>query len=62
VSEEIGSGGIACGSRTGSGGAGGRAPFAELPAGGGVVGRATGGFFFAQPPAIDSAITRITNA
>jgi hypothetical protein len=61
-SEAIGSAGTGSGSRTGSGGDGGRVPaVVELAAGGGVVGRATGGFFLAHPLAPTNAIAAITN-
>ena len=57
-----GSGGTGVVSGTGSGGAGGRrAPVASPPAGGGGIGRATGGFFLAHAPTPSaSAITAIT--
>src|SRR5262249_29617015 len=55
VSEAIGSAGTGTGSRTGSGGPGGRDPLVEPVGGGGLVGRATGGFFFPHAPEIISA-------
>ncbi len=61
-SEAIGSAGIGSGSRTGSGGVGGRfPPVGEPTADGGVVGFATGAFFLAQAPAPASAIATMTN-
>jgi hypothetical protein len=56
VSDASGSAGTGTGSRTGSGGAGGRVPVLVPVPAGGVVGRATGGFFFAHAPIIISAI------
>ena len=52
-SDAIGSAGTGTASRTGSGGPGGFDPLAEA-GGGGIGGRATGGFFFEQ------ALTRLT--
>src|SRR6185436_2379869 len=60
-SDEIGSAGTGSGSRTGSGGDGGRVLVEETAAGGGVVGFATGGFFLAHAPAATSAIATIVN-
>src|SRR5882672_4210217 len=55
LSDAIGSAGTGTASRTGSGGPGGRPEVVELVAGGGLVGRATGGFFFPHAPTSASA-------
>src|SRR3954471_14773317 len=60
VSEAIGSEGTGTGSRTGSGGVGGREPPAEVEGGGETGGRATGGFFFPHAPVAISAIIATT--
>src|SRR2546423_14204541 len=56
-SEIVGSAGIGGFSRTGSGGAGGRAVVSAVVDGGGGIGRATGGFFLPHAPTTASAIT-----
>src|SRR3954470_20686217 len=62
VSDVMGSAGTGTGSRTGSGGRGGRPPPVEVTGGGGGIGRLTGGFFL--PPhaltASSATIARIT--
>jgi hypothetical protein len=59
----VGSAGMVTGSGTGSGGAGGRVgvePGVPVVAGGGVVGRATGGCFFPHAPAKPKTTTTIS--
>jgi len=56
VSEASGSAGTGTGSCTGSGGPGVRDPLFDAAGGGGVGGRATGGFFLPQALTIISAI------
>src|SRR6476661_84418 len=58
VSDAIGSAGTGTGSRTGSGGAGGREPPVEVTGGGAGIGRVTGGFFL-PPHALTASIATI---
>src|SRR6478735_5876678 len=60
VSEAIGSPGTTTGSLTGSGGPGVRDPVVEPEDAGGVVGRATGGFFFPHAPTISNVTIATT--
>ena len=60
VSDAIGSAGTGTGSFTGSGGPGGRDPPVAPEGAGGVVGRATGGFFFPHALTIISATIATT--
>src|SRR5262245_24487804 len=60
VSDAIGSAGTTTGSLTGSGGPGVRDPVVEPEGAGGVVGRATGGFFFPHAPTISNVTIATT--